>query len=182
MPGALELPRDREHHADHVLHVDRAAAPDVAVLDGAGERVHAPVGGLGGHHVEVAVDQQRAAVRVGAGQPGEDVAAARCAGLDVLGLVADLLELLGDPVGALRLALGGLELTGVGGVEPDQRADEVDHLVGCARGRSVTVTIPTTCDQLRWFGSGAGHPLALAAQLQLGRSEWRNGRRASLRC
>ena len=61
--GAFEVPRDGEHHADHVLHVDRAAAPDVAVLDGAGERVHAPVGGLGGHHVEVAVDQQRTAAR-----------------------------------------------------------------------------------------------------------------------
>ena len=39
-------------------------------------------------------------------------------------------ELFGDPVGALGLALGGLEFTGVTGVEPDQRADGFGHLIG----------------------------------------------------
>ncbi len=66
---AFEVPGDRDDHADHVLHVDRAAAPHVAVLDRAGERVHAPVRRLGGHHVEVAVQQQRSAVGVGAREP-----------------------------------------------------------------------------------------------------------------
>ena len=37
-PRAFEVPGDRDEHAAHVLHVDRAAAPDVAVLDRAGER------------------------------------------------------------------------------------------------------------------------------------------------
>ena len=75
--GAFEVPGDRDHHADHVLHVDRAAAPHVAVLDGTGERVHAPVGGLGGHDVEVAVHQQGATRAVGAVAAGRT----RCRGL-----------------------------------------------------------------------------------------------------
>ena len=91
--------------------------------------MHAPVRRLGGDDIEMAVDQQRAAVAVGAGKTGEDIAPAGCAGLDVLGGVPDRAELLGNPQGALRLALGGRQLAGVGGVEPDQGADEVDYLV-----------------------------------------------------
>ena len=148
MPARLKCRATAIIIADHVLHVDRAAAPDVAVLDRAGERVHAPVRRLGGHHVEVAVQQQRAAGRVGAREPGEHVAPARRARLDVFGLVPDLFQLLGHPAGALGLALGGLGLAGVGGVEPDQLADEVDHL-GSA-GSAVTVTFPTTLTTLGW--------------------------------
>ena len=151
MPCALEVPRDGDHHADHVLHVDRAAAPHVAVLDRAGERVHAPVGGFGGHHVEVAVDHQRAALGVGAGQPGEHVAAAGRARLDVLGLVADLFELLGHPARAFGLALGGLRFAGVGGVEPDQLADEVRRP---RPHQLVTVTLSTTAGRLPGLGPG----------------------------
>ncbi len=132
---AFEVPGDGDHHADHVLHVDRAAAPHVAVLDRPGERVHAPVGRFGGDDVEVAVDQQRAAVRVGAGQPGEHVAPPGCSCLDVLGGVADLAESVAHPFRAVGLALGGRRVTGIGGVESDQLADEVDDLVGGAGGR-----------------------------------------------
>ena len=60
---AAELPGDRDHHRVHVLHVDRAAAPHVAVLHRPGERVHRPLRRLGGHHVQMTVDEQRAAVR-----------------------------------------------------------------------------------------------------------------------
>ena len=62
-PGAGAGPDDREQHRVEVLHVDRAAAPDVAVLDLAGERVDLPVLGRRRHDVEVAVQQQRAARR-----------------------------------------------------------------------------------------------------------------------
>ena len=49
---------DREGHGVHVLHVDGAAAPDVAVVgDLAREGVHRPVGGISGNDVEVTVDQ-----------------------------------------------------------------------------------------------------------------------------
>ena len=59
--GAGPVADQRQHHRVHVLHVDRAAAPDVAVALLAGERVHAPLGRIGGDDVEVAVHQQRAA-------------------------------------------------------------------------------------------------------------------------
>ena len=63
------------------------------------------------------------------GEAGEHIAAAGCTGFDVLRLIADLLELLGDPVRALGLASRGLGFAGVGGVEPDQPADNLDHIV-----------------------------------------------------
>ena len=49
----------RQHHRVHVLHVDRAAAPDAPVALLPGERVDRPVGGVGRHDVEVAVHAQR---------------------------------------------------------------------------------------------------------------------------
>jgi hypothetical protein len=73
-PFALEVPRQGQRHADHVLHVDRAASPHVPVLHGTGERVHGPLGGVGGHDVEVTVDEQRAPAGIRAGQPGDHVA------------------------------------------------------------------------------------------------------------
>jgi hypothetical protein len=61
-------PRPGAHHAEHhgveVLHVHRTAAPDAAVGDLPGERRHRPVVGVGGHHVQVAVHQQRRDVAV----------------------------------------------------------------------------------------------------------------------
>ncbi len=54
-PGA----DDGQQHGVEVLHVDRAAAPQVAVADLAGERVDLPVLGRGRHDIEVAVQQQR---------------------------------------------------------------------------------------------------------------------------
>ena len=72
-PGA----DDGEDHRVHVLHVDGAAPPHDAVADLAGEGVHGPVGRLGGHHVEVAVDEEGVGGRVGALDPGDDVGPAR---------------------------------------------------------------------------------------------------------
>ena len=60
--GAGPGPHDGEQHRVEVLHVDRAAAPEVAVLDLAGERVDLPVLGRRRDDVEVAVQQQPAAV------------------------------------------------------------------------------------------------------------------------
>ena len=91
--------------------------------------MNAPVGGLGRHHIEMTVDQQRTAAGVGPGQPGEHVAAAGRTGLQILRLEACLPELAGHPLGALRLPVGGLQLAGIGGVEPDKGTDEPDHLV-----------------------------------------------------
>src|SRR5664279_1389614 len=63
--GAFELPGHGDRQGHHVLHVHRAAAPDVPVLYGAGERVDSPLRGVRRHHVDVPVDQQRAAPRSG---------------------------------------------------------------------------------------------------------------------
>jgi hypothetical protein len=127
-PRAFEVPGDRDQHAAHVLHVDRAAAPHIAVGDRTGERVHAPVRRLGGHHVEVPVQQQGPAVRIAALEPGEQIAPARRSGLDVFGRVTDLFQLFTHPAGAFGLALGGCGFAGVGRVKADERADEVNHL------------------------------------------------------
>ena len=69
-PVALEPPRDRDHHRDHVLHVDRAAPPHVAVLDGPGERMHRPLTRVGRHHVEMPVHEQRVPARIRPRAPG----------------------------------------------------------------------------------------------------------------
>jgi hypothetical protein len=90
--------------------------------------VDAPVGRLGGHDVEVAVQQQGSAVAVGALEPREYVAPARRACLDVFSRVTDLFQLFGHPAGAFGLAFGGLGFASVGRVETDERADEVNHL------------------------------------------------------
>ena len=54
--GARALEARQRHGLgrDLVLHVGGAAAPDEPVLDDAAERRHAPLGGVGGHDVEVA--------------------------------------------------------------------------------------------------------------------------------
>ncbi len=75
-PGARPGAYDGQHHRVHVLHVDGAAAPDHAVADLAGEGVHAPVGGVGRDHVEVAVDKEGIGGGVGALDPGHHVGAA----------------------------------------------------------------------------------------------------------
>ena len=119
-------PDDRQHHRVHVLHVDRAAPPDHPVADLTGERVHRPVGGLGGHHVQMAVDQQGVGVRIRPGDAGHHVGAAGSR-LDQPRLDARL----GQPLGHVLRGgpLGAVPAAAVGGVDPDQLRGEADHLV-----------------------------------------------------
>ena len=191
--GPPQLPGDDDHHADHVLHVDRAAAPDIAVFDRAGKRVHAPFGRFGRHHVEMPMDQQGATRAVGAREPGEHIAPPGRPGFDVFRLVANLCQLLGDPLSTLGLASCGLGFAGVGGIESDQPADNLDHIIARAGRTSVsTVTSPflplpgrlgLAPEWSSWVGPARANPIALAANpCGLVLSEWRNGRRASLRC
>ena len=118
---------DAEQHRVEVLHVDRAAAPDLAVLDLAGERVDLPVRRLGGYDVEVAVEQQgRPAVATAPAR--HDVGPPRPA-LDDLGLDADLVEQRGDVLGRLalpRTVVGAV----VGRVDPDEVLAQLDDLRG----------------------------------------------------
>src|SRR5262249_1588029 len=131
------LADDREDHRVEVFHVDRAATPEVAILDLAGERVHRPLAGVGRNDVEVAVYQQGSPAAVGAFVARHDADPPRGALPDLRGQ-ADLGQL-GRPIlrgGALTGGGGGV--TGVGGVDPQQVATDLDHLVdrcGVAAGR-----------------------------------------------
>jgi hypothetical protein len=125
---ALELARDGESHRDHALHVDRAAAPHVAVADLPGEGMHRPVGGVGRHHVEVAVHQQRAARRIGAGQPDDHIAAPPGARFDIGDLVAHLGELARDILRGRLFCANFFRITEIACVDRDQLAGQRDHL------------------------------------------------------
>jgi hypothetical protein len=88
-----------------VLHVDRAAAPDVAVGDVAAERVVGPLLRRRRDHVEVREQQQRLAAGAVAAQPGGDRAATGDREVD-LGGDAGVLERVGDPPRGAELAVG----------------------------------------------------------------------------
>jgi hypothetical protein len=100
------------------------------------------------------VDQQRVARAVRAFQAGEHIAPPGGAGLRIFDLVADVLQLGGNRLGAFGLALGGFQLAGVGGVEPDQPADDVHDVVDGLSAGTITVTLPTivanTAAQRAW--------------------------------
>ena len=126
-PGAR--PDHREQHRVEVLHVDRPAAPQVAVPDLAGERVDLPVLRGGRDDVEVAVQQQRALVAGPGGAPapsGDDRRPARL-GLVEAALDPDLVEQRGDVLSGLALPWSGVVAV-VGGVDPDQVAAQLDDL------------------------------------------------------
>ena len=144
MPVALELPGDGEDHRVHVLHVDRAAAPDVAVPT-------SPENGCTVHSAGSAGTTSRwpwisSAPRSASAPSSRANTLPRPGAPDSTysGSIADLVELLGHPARAFGLALGGLGFVGVGRVEPDQLADELDDLVARLLAGSVTVTFPTT--------------------------------------
>ena len=106
---------------DLVLHVDRPAAPQEAVVvDHGTERRVDPVAGVGRHHVAVPDEGERRSA-AGARDPGDEVGATRVA--------RDQLDL--DP-GALQVGgehLGHRGLVAVRGVDPDDLGGEPDRLV-----------------------------------------------------
>ena len=80
--GGARPAREQEHdqrlERHHLLHVHRAATPDVAVGDVCGERVVRPaVGDARRDDVEVAQQQERVAAGAVATEPDGHVAAAR---------------------------------------------------------------------------------------------------------
>ncbi len=201
-------PDDGERHRVHVLHVDRAAAPDAAVDDLAGERVDRPVGGVGRHDVEVAVDQQRrrgcgprprSGRRRWRGPAPTRGSSARC---------PTSASLLGDVLGGRPLR----RWPGLDGVDPDQVAaagrrprsrrgwwpsgspwlsTDVGRQAsfGTPRNRGVRVTGPSCpggCARGRVPVQNAWSDCCTVALCRSDAvthlSGWRNGRRASLRC
>ena len=71
--GLRDEPCEHAHlERDHALHVDGAAAVDIAVGDVRCERIVAPALGRGGHDVEVGQEQQRIAAGAITPEPGVD--------------------------------------------------------------------------------------------------------------
>ncbi len=105
-PLPQPLPDDGQDHRVHILHVDRAAPPDAAILGLPGERVHPPVGRIRGDHVEMTVDEQAGPRPVLALDPDHDAGAFRVR-LEHGGLQPNLGEQLRDALG--RRALPGPE-------------------------------------------------------------------------
>ncbi len=130
---AFELAGQRERHPGHVLHVDRHRVPQMYPSLTAPENGWTlQSAGSAGTTSRWAWISSAPAVGVRrSGEACEDVPAARAARLDVLCGVSHFLELLRHPFGALFLAFCGFRLPpGVGGVEPDQPADEIDYFSG----------------------------------------------------
>ena len=76
-PLAQPPPDDGERHGQAALHVDGAAPPHAPVADLARERRDGPLGGVGGDHVQVPVDQERGMAGIGAGDAGQHAGASR---------------------------------------------------------------------------------------------------------
>jgi len=118
-------------HRRHVLHVDRAAAPEVAVVDLSAERVVPPLARVGFDHVEVRVEQDRRLAPV-ALDARDDVGAASL-GLEDDGLDLRGAEALGEQLG--RGALVAVPLF-AGAAVDGGNAQEVGEQAHAARAAS----------------------------------------------
>ena len=141
-PRAGQVTDDGQHHRVHVLHVDRAAAPEAAVAFLAREGVDLPVGGVGRHHVEVPMDHQGSAFGRSGRVALDADHDARPAGfaLEQLGFQADLGQQPHHVFGRLALPRPRA-VTEVAGVDLEQVAAELDDLVlraGLAHGDTLS--------------------------------------------
>ncbi len=117
-----------QHHRHEVLHVGRAAAPQVAVAHLAGERRHRPVRGVRRDDVQVPLHQQRRQRRVRARHARDD-AGPPGRRLDDPRRDAQAVEERRHVLRGRALALGVVPAA-VGRVEPDQvraQLDDVSH-------------------------------------------------------
>ena len=145
-----------ELHDAHPLHVERAAAPDVAAAHLAAERIDGPVLALEGHDVGVVEQDQLLAARAVAGQRGDERGAA--------GRVRRLVELVGDALAiedrAEELAGAGLVAGRVDGVDADVGGEQLRRFLGQrvpVRRESVVrhAVLLESCSRAR---SGEGEP------------------------
>ena len=138
-------------------------------MDRAGERWVAPAAVLGRDHVHVPVEQQRRQVAAaGRRHPHDQVGAPR-RGREHLGLQPRLAHLLGEELDAL-----GLVARRVGGVEADQRPQQLDRLVLLALpvdlaqqrmhrtsrrlGQSVAAILASVAEAARLHGAAGAEP------------------------
>ncbi len=126
LPRAQDLGDRRQDHGVHVLHVDRAAAPQHPVADLACEGIDAPVLGDRGDDVEVPVQDECGLVAVAPGHPGHHVGATRDR-LVELGLETECREVGADVFGRFALPRSTAAAV-VRRVEPDEIASDRDDL------------------------------------------------------
>jgi hypothetical protein len=120
-PEAGQQPNGGHAHGHHLLHVDRPPAPELAVVDLPGERRVPPAPGLGRDHVHVAVEQQRGLGPVAPGEAGDQVGPPR-GRRQHLRLHPGRGQGAGQEGDRLGLVAGR-----VGGVEPQQRRQQLHH-------------------------------------------------------
>ena len=119
---------DAELQRDHALHVDRAAAPDVAVREVGRERLVGPALGRSRDDVEVREQQQRLAARAVAAEADVD-GPATGHGLEDLGHQPGRDQAAGDVPRREQLAVGRGRVHGVDRRDPDERPKRVDERV-----------------------------------------------------
>ena len=93
-----------QNHRVHVLHVDRATAPQHAVFNQPLERVDRPVCSVCRNHVEMPVHDEGWLGAVASGDPSDN-ARATVRRIDESGLEPEVFELGGDVFGGLGLAI-----------------------------------------------------------------------------
>ena len=138
--GSRPGPDDGKDRGVEVLHVHRAAAPDVPVMDLAGERVDLPVRSTSRYDVEVAVQQQPV---LGVGVPPmRDEGRAPGRRFEELRRDPDLVQQ-GSRHAPLRPLPRTRIVPVVGGVDPDQVAADVDDFgIGCVLLRHAPILHP----------------------------------------
>ena len=126
LSGPGQVPDGREHHRDHVLHIDRASAPDAPVALGSRERVDLPVLTPSRHDVQVPVDTQPGPLAIHPRDPHDHGAAPRVAVVDVR-LQPHLAQQPHDVLGRRTFTRPG-PVSVVARIDPDQVLADPDHL------------------------------------------------------
>ena len=106
---------------DLILHVESAAAPDLAVDEVARPGISGPLLGIGPHRIGVGEERQRRAVA--AREPGNEVEPVGGAADELAGNPAPL-QVVAQQLGGDRLVAGRVD-----GVEPEQLLEERRHLL-----------------------------------------------------
>src|SRR6218665_1308332 len=75
--GAEDVPHGGKNHPVDVFHVDRTAAPQHAILDGAGKGFNAPFGCLSRYDIQMPVHNERGLRAVVSGYPDSEARSTR---------------------------------------------------------------------------------------------------------
>ncbi len=129
------------HRRGQVQHVDRPAAPHLAVDHLAGERIVPPPVGVHRHHIGVGHEAQRWRVRIGPFDPGDQRVTSRSRG-EAFDLEPCTFEVLHEQVGVPRL-LAGVGRAVVDAFVADQRLQQFRGRAGELIGGRHAATVAT---------------------------------------